>query len=504
MSSSDLSMDARMDDILEEQYHIDVDEVLRCPLAELGDAGHRSYSLRLFCTPLLHAVRRQDAHFEKLDQQLSSLLPQCDSASRSPSSPELEKNAWAHRVKANVKDLLARLPRVPQRSFSLPLNNSLMREAGATLWDGIKSGRWAELFVLPEARAQLRQQPGESAEAILGLLERMQHLAWDNLYVTRIVDSNSLRLAVHFADQHVQPNLRLAQRSLLYVNLLAELFDEYQSVYDAVAFGQEGPFEDSSEEGRALKHALFPENRQDHTQSMAIIKVFLWSAWQRSVMLHFYYVIGVQLAHGYSSSWNALLAVRGVQELRDLTADDYRGHCTEYMCNWAFKLLRTSRTSVGLDFRRMISRFDAHFQKRSGRCIPDSDEACFTDDPETCHRFTAAATIEQSAHEPSCDRSCPKVTWTASSYLECLKPAAVVATLVNEPQTLKYSPVTENTLAISHVWSHGQGGRPETGINLCLHQRYCRLAHAFECDTYCKLHRQIPFLLACARTCGSG
>ena len=49
---------------------------------------------------------------------------------------------------------------------------------------------------------------------------------------------------------------------------------------------------------------------------------------------------------------------------------------------------------------------------------------------------------------------------------------------------LEYSPVSSGTLAISHVWSHGQGGRPETGINTCLHKRYCRLAQQFGCDTY--------------------
>ena len=39
-------------------------------------------------------------------------------------------------------------------------------------------------------------------------------------------------------------------------------------------------------------------------------------------------------------------------------------------------------------------------------------------------------------------------------------------------------------MALSHVWSHGQGGRPEDGINLCLQERYCRLAGHFNCDSY--------------------
>jgi hypothetical protein len=46
-------------------------------------------------------------------------------------------------------------------------------------------------------------------------------------------------------------------------------------------------------------------------------------------------------------------------------------------------------------------------------------------------------------------------------------------------------------MAVSHVWSHGQGGRPEddpanegTGLNSCLHDRYVRISKAYGCDSY--------------------
>ncbi len=39
-------------------------------------------------------------------------------------------------------------------------------------------------------------------------------------------------------------------------------------------------------------------------------------------------------------------------------------------------------------------------------------------------------------------------------------------------------------MAISHVWSHGQGGRPDDGINLCLHKKYCSLAKTLGCESY--------------------
>lgn len=42
----------------------------------------------------------------------------------------------------------------------------------------------------------------------------------------------------------------------------------------------------------------------------------------------------------------------------------------------------------------------------------------------------------------------------------------------------------KRSLAISHVWFHGQGGRPEDGINECLHKRYAETAAGYGCDSY--------------------
>lgn len=49
---------------------------------------------------------------------------------------------------------------------------------------------------------------------------------------------------------------------------------------------------------------------------------------------------------------------------------------------------------------------------------------------------------------------------------------------------MQYTQVKEKTLAISHVWSHGQGGRPEDGINVCLYKRYCGIAKTYGCDSF--------------------
>ncbi|KAJ6256069.1 hypothetical protein Dda_9161 [Drechslerella dactyloides] len=45
-------------------------------------------------------------------------------------------------------------------------------------------------------------------------------------------------------------------------------------------------------------------------------------------------------------------------------------------------------------------------------------------------------------------------------------------------------PTRAGTLAITHVWAHGQGGSPEDGFNLCLHKRYVALAASLGCDSY--------------------
>lgn len=199
-------------------------------------------------------------------------------------------------------------------------------------------------------------------------------------------------------------------------------------------------------------------------------------------MLYFYYVIGVQLWEGASSTWSSFLAIRGVRRLIDLESEDYRGDGIPYLCNWAFELLRTTRTSLGLDFRRMISLFDNHFYRLEGRCVRGSTSTCKGDLPDSCQRFTGAEAKSQSMHAIGCDEKCKRIRWSEVSYRQCENPRAVG--INPDHKLLSYRKASTNTMAISHVWSHGQGGRPEDGINVCLHKRYCRLAESFDCDSY--------------------
>lgn len=455
---------------------------LSCPISLVDDVDERQWQLKEFCTPLLVGVQHPSDHFEKLDIHFSTLL-----ANVWIQHPiELSKShAGVHTDSEHIsqaKKILIRLPNLPQRLFALPLINSGLRKGRDSLWDGIKDGRWASKYVVPEARSQLQLQSSDDPSAILNLVRNMQDLAWSNLFATVFIDTNSLILLTKVAILGTTPRLKFAQDFLSYVNLLAELLDVYDSIVEAVSFGFTQPFSDPTPSVQALKLALFPAVDDQHEQGRAILKAFLWAAWQRSVMLYFYYILGVQLSEGYSSSWNTLLVVRGVKRLDSLVAEDYRGDGIDYLCNWAFELLRTSRSSLGLDFRQMLRRFDENFLHHSARCVKDSDVSCDGSRPESCQRFTDAETKAQSAHSDSCNGSCSPITWSELSYRQTASPRAVA---ISPSQVqLEYCKMSSHTLAISHVWSHGQGGRPEDGINSCLHERYSRLAKAFGCDSY--------------------
>jgi hypothetical protein len=131
-------------------------------------------------------------------------------------------------------------------------------------------------------------------------------------------------------------------------------------------------------------------------------------------MLHFHALVGVRLKNGYSSRWSDLLAARGAQQLLEIS-DGSKGYnfiwMTEYLCSWSLELLKSSRSSLSLDNRVHVAGSPAQIQNRSPRAV------------------------------------------CVGSVNDCLL----------------YRTSSANTLAISHVLAHGQGGRSEDGINTCLH-----------------------------------
>ncbi len=189
----------------------------------------------------------------------------------------------------------------------------------------------------------------------------------------------------------------------------------------------------------------------EHEMSLYVLKSFLWSAWQRSIMLYFSCIIGVQLWHGSSPKWSSMLAVRGVRRLIKLEVHSYRGDDVPYLCNSAFELLRTSRSSLALDFRGFDRLFRFSISENKDRCIKSFDLSCKGGELHSCQRFTRAETRAQSFHASDCNAKYPRTRWDEASYRRSANPRVVIADLNSRSKRLLYCKASSNTMAISHV-----------------------------------------------------
>lgn len=223
-----------------------------------------------------------------------------------------------------------------------------------------------------------------------------------------------------------------------------------------------------------------------------IVRAALWSSWQRSSMLFHYANLEDALEDGLTGSQRQRISLRrttpipglSVYELSTLYADHGKARS---MCSWAFELLRTEPICLTMDFRTFHKRYSQLWGKSPARCRKGSSMPCAGNDPDGCWRFKGMVVKEQSAHDPPCRRRCRKLQWDESSY-RSISGARAMTLFPEEPKLedyhLKYCSASERTMAISHVWSHGQGGRPHEGVNRCLHRRYSKLARHLGCDSY--------------------
>jgi hypothetical protein len=229
-------------------------------------------------------------------------------------------------------------------------------------------------------------------------------------------------------------------------------------------------------------------NKYDPLEN-SILNAFLWTTWQRSLMLLYWFVLKTHLVLGYNKEWDVMLALRGCSQLMNPSVREtlygWANQSHEYMCTWAFQLLRSSRASIGLDFRRFHERFSAIHTGKAARCQFESNHPCDGSHPLRCGRFLDKRLVqeEQSLHDESCSGYCEKAVWDKESYINIKGPTAVSLDLTSAGM-IAYAQAIESTLAISHVWSHGQGSRPHIGINTCLHERYVRIAKAHKCTSY--------------------
>ena len=285
---------------------------------------------------------------------------------------------------------------------------------------------------------------------------------WDDLQVTSYVSANVTRAALlsviypHMANQMLRP----------FLDTVADLIGTASKL-------------SSSADTELARQCWF------------VVRAFLWTSWQRCTMIYFSTFVGGYLGSGFDDHEGHSLILRGmdvspglsIQEMSRKYADL---HKPKYMCGWAFELLRNNPICIGLDFRRFFFRYSMAFGDRPGRCLPDHRVSCKGDEPGNCQRFRGMRIENQSLHDDVCRGDCERLTWDEESYRSVTGARAVALEPSDSPQELIYCQASANTLAISHVWSHGQGGRPETGhgFNHCLHRRYVSIARSLGCDSY--------------------
>lgn len=228
---------------------------------------------------------------------------------------------------------------------------------------------------------------------------------------------------------------------------------------------------------------------------LSILQAFLWTSWQRSTMLLFSYSLDYHIKLGYDSERNQHLAVDIIAPMiKEIRIGLEHRELPKNICKWAFNLLRSDRAAIALDFRAFLERYDQILGHLPPRCIKstgDEKRQCDGASPLNCTRFKGMKIEDQSAHSSSCKKhgQCKRLFWDEQSYRKQDGTRAV--TIDDEDcDQLSYCTASGSTMSVSHVWSHGQGGRPEipeksgTGFNSCLHKRYSRIARHFGCDSY--------------------
>ena len=229
-----------------------------------------------------------------------------------------------------------------------------------------------------------------------------------------------------------------------------------------------------------------------HDAKWLIVCAFLWTSWQRSLMIDLWVCMYLQL-DGFDYGSRDTLHRKGLKIVPDICVSRSRQFLEEfrripYLCGWAFQSLRNDRANIAMDLRHFHELYYTHFGERKPICN-QGPEQCDGRSSKDCKRFKDSRAENQSVHDHVCEGSCQRLFWDRGSFTSISGPKAVDIVTTNSFQ-LRYCQVSKSTLTVSHVWSHGQGGRPDdigpegTGFNLCLHRRYADLATSLGCDSY--------------------
>ena len=380
--------------------------------------------IRAFCIELFKLVNGSPSHPTRLDRKFSELL--------------------------NCK-------------FRPTGNDSRFRDEPLSEVEGMVIQRTLQLLRrLPETPLEL---PGPSQEVPTAYFSppREQNDShapvWGNLRVASYLSTNVIRMAMCIV---IYPFMAKGKLSEL-VNLVAALLDSAAHLYSAA-------------KTKEARYKWF------------ITRVFLWASWQRAVMLYFSFLLAINLTSGvddeiasratFLRSFSPTSGI-SLQEWSKRYAAVGKSH---FMCTWAFELLRKNPVCISMDFRRFHQLHSNYFSHYPARCSSNSKVSCKGDHPHSCQRFVGMVVKDQSAHDRGCT-GCERLIWDETSF-RSVSGAKAVSLESNVGIRLRYQAASENTLAISHVWSHGQGGRPEIGMNRCLHERYESIARTMGCDSY--------------------
>lgn len=366
-----------------------------------------------------------------------------------------------------------------------PLDLLFSRNLELNLWlegqdrDQITQRAWSLLKRMPATPPPLL----DLDESLLALIRRSyftegNECSWKSLRVVYFVPQNLIRLVLHACLVDMDPERRqLGQAGSSGDRERIRVLDATAEFISCCATKSSTP--GIAEESRV---------------SWFIVRAYLWSFWQRLKTLHLYVCnsmfqhVDLSLDPTYLAQRNFLVSpgyslARSTRELSEMGR-------RSNMCTWILNLVRSEPYCFGLDFDLLHQRYGRVLGREQARCLEDSGRPCNGAHSNNCRRFYGATIPDQSAHEVGCRFSTPlavepRLPWNRDSFLQIQGRARAV--VISEPggaTDIRYCAATTQTMAISHVWSHGQGGRPEDGINRCLHQRYCDIAVALDCDSY--------------------
>ncbi|KAI8627824.1 hypothetical protein F5Y19DRAFT_476992 [Xylariaceae sp. FL1651] len=233
------------------------------------------------------------------------------------------------------------------------------------------------------------------------------------------------------------------------------------------------------------------DNQAAYISRWFLVRCYLWSFWQRARILAAYFSLAHTLEFGFYHGDEALRWMRNFRICPGLSLRAFAEQAAEaqkprQMCGWKFELLRGETHCLGFDFRTLFHRFKQAFGALPALCHINQQAACDGQDWHECGRFSRTQAANQTMHDDTWNHSHlgeARVVMDEASYRSISGPRAVSIS-ASDDCYLRYCCASEQTLAFSHVWSHGQGGRPHEGINRCLHQRYTRLAEQLGCDSY--------------------